>query len=459
MTKQLNDGSDVQGCASNVTQTRKSVQAGRYAKDNLLYWMDAVRKPSYTRDGKVFTSPSYAVSIQWRGKRKNLSLGTGNQKAAAAKARDIYQTVTVQGWDAALEQLRPAMPTQDDPTVGEIIVAIKAVADAKPRTLEAYCRAFRRVVCDVCGIPRESSRFDLTGGRERWLERVNKVKFSELTTDRLQKWKQAFLGAAGQDPRSQHAAKVSFNSLLRAVRCLFSPKILEHVSLKLPNPLPFAGLKYLKCGVRKYQSTIDARKLLAEAKAELPDEQLKIFLLALCVGLRRSEIDLLEWSSFIWDRNIIRVEMTDYFEPKTDGSSGDVLTDAKLMSVFRGWHARRTGRFVVESDASPKNARLYKAYRCMQHFQRLTAWLRFKGVKGHAPLHALRKECGSLINERFGIHAASRALRHSSIVITSSVYADNRLPATSGLFADDEPETKVVPMKPGPEQKASEKSA
>jgi integrase len=89
----------------------------------------------------------------------------------------------------------------------------------------------------------------------------------------------------------------------------------------------------------------------------------------------------------------------------------------------------------------------------MRHLQNLTAWLRYKGVKGHAPLHALRKECGSLINERYGIHAASRALRHSSIVITSQVYADNRLPATTGLFEDDESQSNVVPMKVEPEQK------
>jgi integrase len=397
------------------------------------------------------------VSIQWCGKRRNVSLGTASQKVAAAKARDIYRVLTKPG-SRGWTDVRPEMPKQeDDPTIGEIISAIKAVADTKPRTLEAYCRAFRRVACDVCSIPRESSRFDLTGGHERWLERVNKVRFSELTSDRLQKWKRTFLAEVGQDSKKQRSAQTSFNSLLRAVRCLFSRKILKHVSLKLPDPLPFAKdeIDYERVGAKKYQSTIDAKKLRNEALAELPEEQLKIFLLALGVGLRRSEIDLLEWDSFLWDRNVIRVQDTAYFKPKTDESSGDVLVEAKLMAIFRGWYAKRTGPFVVESDALPPElGTLHKRYRCMRHLQSLTAWLRYKGVKSRTPLHVLRKECGSLINAKFGIHAASRALRHSSIVITSQVYADNRLPATTGLFEDEESENKVVPMKTEPEAAA-----
>jgi hypothetical protein len=38
----------------------------------------------------------------------------------------------------------------------------------------------------------------------------------------------------------------------------------------------------------------------------------------------------------------------------------------------------------------------------------------------------LRKEFGSLINQKFGIFAASAALRHSNITITREAYVDRK---------------------------------
>jgi len=45
-------------------------------------------------------------------------------------------------------------------------------------------------------------------------------------------------------------------------------------------------------------------------------------------------------------------------------------------------------------------------------------WLRNKGITARNPLHALRKEAGSLVNARAGIHAASRFLRHAEVTTT-----------------------------------------
>ena len=46
-------------------------------------------------------------------------------------------------------------------------------------------------------------------------------------------------------------------------------------------------------------------------------------------------------------------------------------------------------------------------------------WLREKGLKTK-PLHTFRKEFGSLVCDRHGIYAASRALRHASVVVTAA---------------------------------------
>jgi len=75
------------------------------------------------------------------------------------------------------------------------------------------------------------------------------------------------------------------------------------------------------------------------AKEELRDsspEEYKVFLLAVGACLRKKEIDLLEWSSFRWEENVIRVEPTRYFDPKSEDSIADLPVDREVMNVFRG---------------------------------------------------------------------------------------------------------------------------
>ena len=107
--------------------------------------------------------------------------------------------------------------------------------------------------------------------------------------------------------------------------------------------------------------------------------------------------------------------------------------DPDLIYLLRSYSTRATGPFVIEARRSPKHDAVYQYYQCDEIFQRLIAWLRLHGVRSQKPLHELRKEFGSLINERYGIHAASRALRHSDIRVTSDRYTDSRAQVTTGL--------------------------
>jgi hypothetical protein len=84
-------------------------------------------------------------------------------------------------------------------------------------------------------------------------------------------------------------------------------------------------------------------------------EQFKIFLLAVMAGLRWREIDTLEWCSFRWDGGTIRIESTRWFHPKSEDSIGDVEIDAVLAEVFRGYHAKAKGPFVIESKRIKKD--------------------------------------------------------------------------------------------------------
>ena len=98
----------------------------------------------------------------------------------------------------------------------------------------------------------------------------------------------------------------------------------------------------------KYRSDFSVEKLICGAQKELPTERLKILLLATMAGLRRNEIDKLEWAAFRWDKGIIRIKATRYFHPKSEDSVGDVEVDAELLEIFRGFRARSTGNFVID---------------------------------------------------------------------------------------------------------------
>jgi integrase len=63
----------------------------------------------------------------------------------------------------------------------------------------------------------------------------------------------------------------------------------------------------------------------------------------------------------------------------------------------------------------------------------LVQWLRGKGITRKNPLHELRKEFGSIINEKDGLLAASHALRHASYLTTAAIYVENRSTAVADL--------------------------
>ena len=110
-------------------------------------------------------------------------------------------------------------------------------------------------------------------------------------------------------------------------------------------------------------------------------------------GLRRKEIDLLEWDSFLWESGVIRVQATRYFDAKTEDSLGDVAVDTELLELFRGYRARATGSFVI--DGQPRSGVNYYYYRCQEVFERLSAWLRQNGVNTIDPCTLFAKNSGA----------------------------------------------------------------
>jgi len=420
---------------------RVSGRPGHFSKTDVRFWQDRLFRETYRSNGRKCETSHWSARLQHDGRRERFPLYTPNKAAAAAKARDIYLYLAANGWEATLARYRKPKivqePKNDRPvTVGEFLDEIFRTASNR-RTVEGYAKSFRQIVSQSFGLATDTDKYDHRyGGQSKWLEKVHSIKLAEMTPSRVQEWKLSFLATAGIDPLELRRARISVNSLVRQARSLFADKRTRHLQVSLPNPLPFDGVDFEPRQSMKYRSEIDVVALIKAAKAELRDslpEAYKVFLLAVGAGLRKKEIDLLEWRSFRWEENVIRIEATRYFHPKSEDSIADLPIDREVMALFRDYYDGAKGSFVIKSKRAPLPAKPRQYYRCEPTFEQMNIWLRKHGINGDKPLHTLRKEYGSLLTRSYGIHAASRALRHADLRTTSEHYSDSTARVTPGI--------------------------
>ena len=399
-------------------------------------------------------SPFLTCKVQCHGRRESFPLRTSNLDAAAAKAAAIFGDVSVLGWDAALQKHKPETSVRQKlSTIGGLISEVQLTAGFRNVTLATYARCLRQLVAGIGGIgdqpaldeqgnPKKDRRGRIKylsrkhgAGNKAWLAKVDTLPVSTLTPSAIQKWKVAYIDAAGSAPDARRRAENTVASVLRNARSLFSDKALEHArnNLALPSPMPFAGVQLPKKGHTTYKSKINAGDLIESAQAELAGEPLKIFYLGLLCGLRKREIDLLTWAQVDFGKGVVRIERTEYFQPKSEDSSGEIDLDTELLALLRGWNAQASGAFVIESTRKPKHETSRVSYRCEPHFGTLYAWLRKQGITARKPLHELRKELGAILASSQGIFAAQSVLRHAQISTTAAYYTDKKKRITAGL--------------------------
>ena len=420
---------------------------GSFPKGDVRHWMNRVKRED---------SADYGIQISYRGERRRFPLKTANKEAAARKALTIYQNLVANGWEAVLQEHKPETVKSLLPsTVGQLLSEVQATAGFRHVTFAAYAQSIRQIAAEIAGIgdqpaldesgkPRKdrkgriilmSRRDHKAGGRTAWHAKVDALPLTVLDADALQRWRLAYTGKAGNVPDLRRRAENTAASLIRNARALFSEKALQFAkaNLTLPDSLPFAGVKLPKKGNTRYQSKIDAAELIAAAKTELEGAPFQIFALGLLCGLRKREIDLLAWEQVDFTASQIRIQRTEWFEPKSEDSIGTVDIDPELLALLRGLKARATGPFVIESARPPRHDASRMNYRCEPSFKTLYAWLRSKGITANKPLHELRKELGALLASSQGIFAAQSVLRHAQISTTADYYADKKRTITAGL--------------------------
>jgi hypothetical protein len=162
-----------------------------FAKTDIRFWQSAVFRQPYIVDGQRRLTKEWYARVQFQGKRAFFQLGTPNRAAGAAKARDIFLFLTVNGWPQTLarykarSQSAPAADTSEI-TVGSFLEAVFSVCTNRS-TIEGYAIAFRKVVADLFGLATDPAKFDYqSGGRDEWLAKIHGIRLSKITPARIQ---------------------------------------------------------------------------------------------------------------------------------------------------------------------------------------------------------------------------------------------------------------------------------
>ena len=428
----------------------------KLAKTDSRYWLARLFRNKYGNGEQAGQTKDWCVRVARAGRRETINLQTPNRDVAARKAQECYQSLLSKGWDETLAVFKPkAAKPVHIATVGEFLSQVRATTDFRDSTFTVYSQSLRKIVADIAeiddqpaidenGQPKRdrrkriillSRRDHRSGGRDAWVSKVEAQSLDILTPDAIQRWKLAYIALAGTAPDAHRRATNTSAALLRSARALFSERAIKFVkdTLTLPAPLPFSDLKLPKTTGTRYVSRIDAGSLIAAARSNLTGEPFKVFCLALLCGLRKREIDTLLWRQVDFQAAQIRIEATEYFQPKSEDSIGSIDLDDELIALLRGWKASSTGEFVVAEELQPHTNRARSNYRCSPVFRALYDWLAIQGVTARKPLHELRKELGAILASEQGIFAAQSVLRHAQISTTAAYYVDKKRRITAGL--------------------------
>ena len=420
------------------------------SKDNAKYWADRVY---FHEPSKGNPETEYSVKIQFNGRRERFKLNTANREIAGRLAVEIYRTLKTHGWDRAIAQFKkgqlPPSSGGSSLTIGQYLAAVRQNWHGAEATLNLYIRSLRKIVSDIGNLDPAKVRFDhMKDGAYDWHARIDKIELESITAAKVNVWKMEFLRAAGESQAAINKRKISINTYLRNAKSLFAERVVKLTGLELPAPRPFHGIDFFGGTDSRYFSKFDIREILTKAKerlAPMDPEGYSIVLLSAFAGLRRIEIDLLEWPSIDFNVGVIQLGYTHFYRPKTRDSLMPVpIREKWVLDWF--WARRQTSGFVVAPEAPYLKDQKNDYYRTEQILERTTRWLRAHGVNEERPLHALRKEAGSDIVKRAGLNAGAAFLRHTSTTVTSMHYADYRITETPS-FGDIEQPANVVKMK------------
>jgi hypothetical protein len=271
-----------------------------------------------------------------------VSLQTPNKSLASHRARDAYFLLKSGGWEALWKQYKVRQPNDGmvlhGCTVGELLQHVQTKSSLRPQTFVYSKRALCEILADVSNIQSGSEKYDyVPGGAKKRLDKIYAIKLSNITRDKIESWMMGTLQSKVKlHPSKRSSICATINKLVRNAKALFSKKVLMVIGLAETVVSPFKGIKFLTEGSHRHTSTFDPKLLVQAAEKELRTnnpEAFKIFINALCAGLRRNEIDKLPWRQVSLERKLISIQPTEYFSPKTKETSSDKYLDESVSNM------------------------------------------------------------------------------------------------------------------------------
>ena len=335
--------------------TRKMTKM-KFAKTDTRYWE---RKVGF----QTPASRTFSVQIQHANRRMIIGLGTANRAQAAFEARQLYVALKANGWDETMRRRRgDPMEKKCDVTIGEYLEAIREKSLLRPETIESYAVALRMIAGAISGRESKAHR--------------DAIKLRLITDDKVEAWRASYIKRKAVNPLAEKSARITASSLILRAKALFIADTVARIRdvVEVPDPLPFASVKAESVPPPRYRSTFDIVALVESAKEELATERpelFKIFLLGAMAGLRRHEIDLLQWRAFLFDEGAIRIETTEHFRPKSHLRAR--ATSRSMPSFSMSFAASGRGRRVIPTSSSRAMVTLPPLWRALMTITAATA--------------------------------------------------------------------------------------
>jgi hypothetical protein len=422
----------------------KKSAARAASKTSAVYWQAKV----FLEEKPGWKSSKYSVRMQAGGVRKKVTLEATVKEDAGREALAKYLKILSEGWPstAPAGQVVVAAKSESVTTIGGWIAITTPLLTARESTVAKYAESLRTIVAGILGL----ARFRKAEARMQ----VDGFPLSNLTTKTIQNWVDVRMAAAKEaGPTAASRASNTIRAILRNARGLFSETVRQAVQAKHPIQVedPFYKIRMPKRSVARYTSRFDAKLLLTKAAEDLRTpplkgiddplrtsrfEQWKILYLALVAGLRYNEIDKLRKHDVCGKTGRISIRAHEHFQPKAAASEGEVLVSESASQVLVEMLNHTAGEWFLLEARSRRN----RSYRGALNHDLVIAWLRaytengiqpFKDVP--KPLHELRKEAGTLVNQKHGLNEAKNFLRHGDIATTAMYYVGSKGEITTGL--------------------------
>lgn len=408
---ELPDGSRVQPFQASNPEAAQAKAAEIAGKAGLSEW-------------KLYRDPeaTYSCKFSWQGKQRLLDTRMRSLRDAEQFERRALEALA-KGRSDVLAKAMLRQP--DNATLAQIWQAYPEIATQQG----VQPAVARQNLNSLALLIRRGS--DLADGAE-----VGHFGLDALTAEIVYRFKAASLARLAGKPEDEIASgRRTANSILRQAKSVFTPHAREFYTIAKGVKLPASILEFSKApgfaDTIKRDYRIPSDKILkatfADLETRVRTEDVQVYIaawMALGFGLRRSEIAAARVGWFVESEGKVRLELrsTIVRNSTTEKTSTKNGEQCPIVDPANGVMAKLAP---LLKDRSPEEYLIATdkvAERTVDVFERLTAWLRGHGWETEKATHELRAYGGCQVAMRDGIEAASKWLRHSSILVTQRHY-------------------------------------